>query len=176
MAWPRAAKTADWAGASGGYSKEDGMTMNLKLARVYFVLLALFVVLRFALGNVAGMPYEKFTDKVSIVILTLVSALLYAAFTRAFLGYRIWEAAKLAMTLGLSAQVTIFLATVLSYLLGIQSAFNHPVALNQPGLASVPLGAALGIRAGGIVANTLATGIAGALGWALGGLLPAQKS
>ena len=151
------------------------MTMNLKLARVYFVLLALLVVLRFALGNVAGIPYEKFTDKVSIVIITLVSALLYAAFARAFLGYRIFEAAKLAMTLGLSAQVTIFLATAVSYLLGIQTAFNHPGAL-QPGAASVPFGAAMVIRAGGLVVNTLATGIVGALGWALGALLPAQKS
>ena len=47
------------------------MTMNLKLARVYFVLLALLVALRFALGNLAGLPYEKFTDKVSIIIITL---------------------------------------------------------------------------------------------------------
>jgi hypothetical protein len=152
------------------------MTMNLKLARPYFVILALLVVLRFALGNVAGVPYEKFTDKVSIVITTLVSVLLYAAFARAFLGYRMAEAAKLAMTLGLASQIAIFLATALSYLVGIQSAFNHPIALNQPGAASVPFGAAMGIRAGGIVVNTLATGIGGAIGWALGGLLPAQKS
>ena len=152
------------------------MTTNLKLARVYFVLLALFVVLRFAVGNVAGVPYEKFTDKISIVILTLVSALLYAGFARAFLGYRIVEAARLAMTLGLASQVAILLATALSYLVGIQSAFNNPLALNQPGVASVPFGAAMGIRAGGVVVNTLATGIAGAIGWALGGLLPSQKS
>ena len=152
------------------------MTMNLKLARVYFVLLALVVLLRFVLGNVQGVPYEKFTDKVSVVIITLVSALLYAAFARAFLGYRILEAAKLAMTLGLASQVAVFLATAVSYVLGIQSAFNNPLALNQPGVASVPFGAALGIRAGGLVVNTLATGIVGALGWALGAVLPAQKS
>ena len=152
------------------------MTMNLKLARVYFVLLALLTVLRFALGNVAGVPYEKFTDKVSIVIITLVSSLLYAAFARAFLGYKIWDAARLAMTLGLASQIVIFVATAASYLVGIQSAFNHPLALNQPGAASVPVGAALGVRAGGIVVNTLATGIAGAIGWALGALLPRPKS
>ena len=102
------------------------MTTNLKLARVYFVLLALFVVLRFAVGNVAGVPYEKFTDKISIVILTLVSALLYAAFARAFLGYKIVDAAKLAMTLGLASQVAILLATALSY------AGRHSVRLQQP--------------------------------------------
>jgi hypothetical protein len=152
------------------------LEMNLKLARVYFVLLALVVALRFLLLNVRGLPYEKFTDKVSVVIITLISSLLYAAFARAFLGYRIVDAAKLTMTLGLVSQLVVFSATALSYLVGIQSAFNHPLALNQPNVASVPFGAAMGIRAGGIVVNTLATGIAGAIGWALGGLLPTQKS
>jgi hypothetical protein len=152
------------------------MALNLKLARVYFVLLALMVVLRFVLGNVAGIPYEKYTDKVSVVITTLVSVLLYAAFARAFLGYKITGAIQLAMTLGLVSQLVIFGATALSYLVGIQSAFNHPLALNRAGVTSVPFGVAMGIRAGGIVANTLATGIGGAIGWALGGLLPVQKS
>jgi hypothetical protein len=139
-------------------------------------LLALTVVLRFVLGNVAGVPYEKFTDKVSVVIITLVSVLLYAAFARAFLGYKIAGAILLAMTLGLVSQLLVFAATVFSYLVGIQSAFNHPMALNQVGVTSVPFGVALGVRAGGIVVNTLVTGIGGAIGWALGGLLPKQKS
>lgn len=152
------------------------MTKNLELARVYFVLLAIVVVMRFVLGNVAGIPYAKYTDKVSVVIITLVSVLLYAAFARAFLGYKITDAALLAMTLGLVSQLAIFLSTALSYVVGIQSAFNHPLALNQPGMDSVPFGQAMGIRAGGVVVNTLATGIGGAIGWALGGLLPKQKS
>ena len=152
------------------------MTMNLKLARVYFVILALITLLRFVMGNVVGLPFEKFTDKVSIVITTLVSALLYAAFARAFLGYKILDAVKLAMTLGLTSQLMVFVATVASYALGLQTAFNHPLALNQPGVTSVPFVAALGVRAGGLVVNTLGTGIVGALGWALGALLPTQKS
>jgi hypothetical protein len=152
------------------------MAMNLRLARVYFVLLALATTLRFVLGNVAGVPFEKFTDKVSIVILTLISALLYAAFARAFLGYKILDAAMLAMTLGLASQVVIVLATVASYALGIQSAFNHPTVLGEPGATEVAFLPALGVRAGGLVVNTLFTGLAGAIGWGLGGLLPAQKS
>ena len=152
------------------------MTMNLKLARVYFVILALVTLLRFVMGNVVGLPFEKFTDKVSIVITTVVSALLYAAFARAFLGYKILDAVKLAMTLGLASQIVVFVATVASYALGLQTAFNHPLALNQPGVTSVPFAAALGVRAGGLVVNTLGTGIVGALGWALGALLPTQKS
>ena len=32
----------------------------------------------------------------------------------------------------------------------------------------------MGFRAGGLVVNTILNGIAGALGWALGGLLPGR--
>jgi hypothetical protein len=64
------------------------------------------------------------------VIVTIVATLLYGAFVRAFLGYRMWDAAKLTMTLGLVSQVVIVLATVLSYLAGIESYFPPP-ALNQ---------------------------------------------
>ena len=102
------------------------------------------------------------------------AAFSHAAFARAFLGYRMWEAARLAMTLGLVSQVAIFLATAFSYVVGIQSYFNHPIALNQP--APVGLGQALVIRAGGLVVNTLACGITGAMGWGLGALLPKPAS
>jgi hypothetical protein len=36
----------------------------------------------------------------------------------------------------------------------------------------VGLAQAMGVRAGGLVVNAFLNGIAGALGWALGGLLP----
>jgi hypothetical protein len=153
------------------------MSEYLKLARVYLVLLALLTVGRFVLGNVSGIPYEQGSDKMSIVIVTLVSSILYAAFARGFLGYRMWEAVKLAMTLALCSQVVVLVATVLSYLLGIRSYFNHPTALNRlPPDAVVPLGQALLFRLGGLVVNTLLNGVVGALGWALGGLLPPRKS
>lgn len=150
------------------------MSEYLRLGRVYFVLLAILVAGRFVMGNLVGVPFEKGTDKMSIVIVTIVATLLYGAFGRAFLGYRMWDAAKLTMTLGLVSQVVILLATALSYLAGIQSYFNHPVALNQP--QAVGFGQALGIRAGGLVVNTLSSGITGALGWGLGALLPARPA
>jgi hypothetical protein len=150
------------------------MSDYLKLGRVYFVLLAILVAGRFVLGNYSGVPFEKGSDKMSIVIVTIVATLLYGAFARGFLGYRMWDAARLTMTLGLVSQVAIVLATVVSYLAGIESYFNHPLALNQP--QAVGLGQALGIRLGGLVVNTLSSGITGALGWALGALLPAPPA
>lgn len=152
------------------------MDQNLKLARPYLVLLAILTVGRFVMGNVSGVPFEEGSDKMSIVIVTLISSILYAAFARGFLGYRMWDSVKLAMTLALCSQIVIFLATVVSQVAGIQSYFNHPLALNQPAGAQVSLGLVLGSRAFGLVVNTLLNGIAGALGWALGGLLPARKS
>jgi hypothetical protein len=148
------------------------MAENLRLARLYLVILAIVTSARWGM-SLFGIPYERGTDKVSIVIVTLFSSLFYAAFCRRWLGFRIVPAVGLAMTFGVASQLVVLLSTVVSYLLGIQSYFNNPTALNQP--AAVPFGLALGIRLGGLVANTLTNGIAGALGWAMGGLLPPSK-
>ena len=85
-------------------------------------------------------------------------------------GWRLPGAAGFAMFMAVVAQVVILLSTAASYVLGIASYFNHPTALNQP--EAVSLAQAMGLRAGGLVVNALLNGIAGSLGWALGGLLP----
>jgi hypothetical protein len=145
------------------------MREKLALARPYLLILTIVTVGRFLLG-VFNVPYESATDKVSILIATLYSTILYGAFTRRWLSYRLPQAVGLAMLLGLSSQVVILLATVASYALGLDTYFNHPRALNQE--AAVGLGQALVIRLGGLVGNTITSGIAGALGWAMGGMLP----
>ena len=40
---------------------------------------------------------------------------------------------------------------------------------------AIGFGAAMGFRAGGLVVNTILNGIMGALGYALGGLLPVRE-
>jgi len=148
------------------------MSENLKLARLYLLILAIVTVGRWSLGF-RNVPYAQGTDKLSIVMMTLFASTFYAAFTRRWLGYRLLQAVALAMLLGLVGQVVIFLSTLASYALGIETYFNHPTALNQ----EVPVGfaQAMGIRVGGLVANTILNGIAGALGWAMGGVLPASS-
>jgi hypothetical protein len=118
-------------------------------------------------------PYEKGTHVFSLVTLCLFASLFSALFLRAWLGWRLSRAAGFAMFMALAAQVVILLSTVASYLLGVSSYFSHPTALNQA--EAVGLVQALGIRAGGLVVNVILNGIAGALGWALGGLLPARE-
>ena len=145
-----------------------------RLARPYFVLLAIVTAGRWLMGTAFGVPYEKGTSVLSIVTLTLFASIFSAGFTRRWLGYRLPEAAGFAMYMAFVSQLVVLLSTVASYALGISSYFNNPMALNRQ---VEPLGfaAALGFRAGGLVVNTLLNGIAGALGWSLGGLLPVRE-
>lgn len=146
------------------------MVENVKLLRPYLVMLAIVTVGRWLLGPFFHVPYEKGTSLLSIVTLTIFASLFYGAFSRRWPGLRILQAVALTMTAAIIAQLVILLSTAASYLFGIESYFNHAVALNQP--QAVPFGQAMLIRIGGLVANTLLNGIAGALGWALGALLP----
>ena len=145
------------------------MSEYLRLARMYLVVLAIFTVGRWLMG-VKGVPYEKGHHVFSIVIMTALSCLYYAAFARRWRGYRLFPAVGLAATLGLISQAVILAATALSYALGMDTYFTHPTALNVE--VALPAGQALLRRASALVGNTMISGIVGSLGWALGGLLP----
>ncbi len=148
------------------------MAEYLRLARPYLLMLAIVTIGRWTLGF-QQVPYEKATDKLSIVILTLFATLFYGAFCRRWLNFRIGQAIALAMLLGAISQVVILLSTVASYQLGIDSYFTNPLALDpKVAPAAIPFARALGLRAFGLVVNTLTSGIAGAVGWAMGALLP----
>lgn len=140
-----------------------------RLARLYLVLLVVVTVGRFLMFKV---PYDKGHHYFSIVILTLFASIFYGAFVRRWLGYSIGRAALTTFGFGVASQIVIFVATALSYALGLDTYFTHPRALNQETMAAVPFGRAMGIRVFGLVVNPLNAALAGALGWALGMLLP----
>jgi hypothetical protein len=145
-----------------------------RLARPYFVMLAIVTVGRWMMGSVFAVPYDRGTNVLSIVTLTLFASIFSAAFTRRWLGWRMPKAAGFAMFIALVSQVVILLSTAVSYGFDIPSYFREPMALNRQ---TDPIGfaPAMGYRIGGLVVNTIVNGIAGALGWALGGLLPARE-
>jgi hypothetical protein len=145
------------------------MAEYLRLARLYVLLLAIVTIGRWTLGF-QNVPYEKATDKLSIIILTLFASIFYGAFGRRWLNFRIGQAMAMAIVLAFLGQTVIFLSTAASYLLGLETYFNNPIALNAP--EAVSFARAMGIRLGGLVANTILSAIAGALGWAMGALLP----
>jgi hypothetical protein len=145
-----------------------------RLGRPYFVMLAIVTVGRWLVGTAFGVPYEKGTHVLSIVTLTLFASIFSAVFTRRWLGYRLPQAAGFAMFMGFVSQVVVLLSTAVSYGFDIPSYFREPMALNRQ---TDPIGfpAAMGFRVGGLVVNTILNGIIGALGWALGGLLPGRE-
>lgn len=145
-----------------------------RLARPYFVMLAIVTVGRWLMGTAFGVPYDKGTSVLSIVTLTLFASIFSAAFTRRWLGWRLPQAAGFAMFMALVSQIVVLLSTAISYAFEIPSYFSEPMALNRQAdpIAFLP---AMGFRAGGLVVNTILNGITGALGWALGGLLPARQ-
>jgi hypothetical protein len=142
---------------------------TLKVARFYLVLLALFTVGRWA-QSLMHVEYAKAHHVFSIVTLTLLSSAFFAAFCRKWRGYTLLQAVMLGMMLGLLAQIVIFASTALSYMLGLHTFFNHPMALNVEG--DLPMNDALVRRAFGLVAGPISNGIAAMLGWLMGGALP----
>ncbi len=145
------------------------MAATLRVARLFFVLLVLVATGRWLMGTL-GVPYEKGHHIFSIVILTVFSCLYYGAFTRRWLDYRLIQAVLLGVVMGLAGQILILALTSVSYALGLETYFNHPTALNAP--EALSFGKAMGVRLGGLVGNSIGSGITAALGWALGGLLP----
>src|SRR5687768_6824650 len=140
-----------------------------RLARPFLVLLAIFALGRWVIG-MRGVDYSKGHHVFSLVTLTLLAAGFYAAFARRWLGYAIMRSVGLGMTLGFCAQLVILVLTAVSYILGMDTYFNHPTALNQEG--KIAFGVAMAGRTGGLVVNVFLAGIAAALGWFLGGVLP----
>ena len=145
-----------------------------RLARPFFVLLTIVTIGRWLTGNLFHVPYEKGTHALSIVTLTIFASLFSAAFVRRWLGYRMTQAAGFAMYMAFVSQLVVLASTIVSYALGISSYFNEPMALARQ-TEAMGFGAAMLARAGGLVVNTILNGILGALGWGLGGLLPARE-
>jgi hypothetical protein len=149
------------------------LTENLRVARFYFLLLALFTVGRWA-QSLGQVEYAKGHHVFSIVTLTLLSSTYFAAFCRKWRGYTLLQAVMLGMTLGLAAQIVIFTSTALSYALGMHTFFNHPRALNVE--TEVSMNEALLRRAAGLVAGPISNGVAAFLGWLMGAVLPERKT
>ena len=143
----------------------------LRLLRLYFVLLAITTGGRLLVG--LQHPYAEGSHYFSIVTVTVLCALLHGAFARRWLGFRLSQAALLALLMGVASQLVIFTLTAASYLSGVDTYFNHPTALNVT--APIPMGEAMLRRTLALFVNPLTAALVGGLGWALGGLLPERQ-
>ncbi len=147
------------------------MSQYFRFVRFAIIWLVVLMIGRFILGA-TGVPYATGTTIFSMVIFGFIASLVFGGFSRGY-GYKWHEGLRVGTAIGLSSQILIFSATVVSYLLGAETYFNHPTALNVE--AAVPLGQAIGIRAGGLVANTVINSIIALIGWSMGNLMPTRS-
>jgi hypothetical protein len=145
---------------------------NLQAIRFYLVLLLIFTIGRWSLG-LAGVPYDAAHQVFSLVILTITSSLYYGLLTRGFLGGGIKRALALGAMLAIASQLVILVSTALSYMLGMDTYFNYPRALNVT--EAVPFGAAMLIRIQGLVVNTILNVIAAAIGYGIAKVGPSAR-
>jgi hypothetical protein len=145
------------------------LSQNWKLARLHMVLLAVCTLGRLSMGAF-GIPYERGHHIFSLVTMTIYACIFYGAFMRRWRGSRIDQVVLLTAMLGFATQLVILVATSASFALGVSTYFNDPRPLGST--EPVTLGVAMLRRLGGLVANTILSGIVGGIGWCFGPLLP----
>jgi hypothetical protein len=145
----------------------------IRFVRLPLLLLVLFAVGRFSLG-VAGVPYApRGTSIFSVVVLSIISSIYFGALSGKVGGFNWGGAILVGVVIGFFAQLLIFLATLVSYLGNFSSSyFIHWDALNVPEGTTVPMGRALSLRAGGLIAGPLTTAVAAIIGRCLSVLAP----
>jgi hypothetical protein len=145
----------------------------VRFVRLPMLLLVIWAVARFSLG-LAGVPYAPRGNAMfSVLGLTIISCLYYGALSKRIGGFD-WKGTLLiAITIGLFGQILIFLATLISYLGGLNTYFVHWDALNVPEGTVLPMGKAMMSRLLGLIFGTILTPVISAfVGRALSGLAP----
>ena len=148
------------------------MKGRFEFIKLAVVLLVLFFIGKLIVGATGG-SYEVGTRLFAMVPLTVQLCLIWGAMGRAYKGFSIGQAVATGASIAVVAQLLIFGGTVVSYLIGVDTHFNHPVAIVGEDRA-VGLGEAVMARGVGLVINTIIGCIAGSIGWALGKLLPSN--
>jgi len=153
------------------------LTTVLRFVRLPLLLVLIWAIARFSLG-LAGVPYAPRGNAMfSIFGLTLVSCLYYGALSRRVGGFGWAGTLLVGVAIGLSAQILIFLATLVSYLGNLNTYFVHWDALNIPEGTTVPMAKAMMTRTFGLVmGGCVIPAIAAAIGRALGKLAPGPTS
>jgi hypothetical protein len=145
----------------------------LRFVRLPLLLVLIYTIARFMLGA-SGVPYAPRGNAMfSIVGLTMISSCYFGALSRRIGGFGWGGTVLVGYSIGLWAQILIFLATWISYAAGIETSyFRHWDALNVPQGTVVPLGAAMMTRLGGIVVGPILAIVPAVIGRLLSGLAP----
>jgi len=149
------------------------MKQKLAFIRLPIALIVVFFIGRIIMGA-AGASYDAGNRVFSMVILETHLALLWGALARRY-GYGIGGALQVGLLIGLVTQVLILGGTVVSDLAGVETYFNNPLAVTGTSSDPITFGNTVLLRLGGLVGNVIFSAILGALGWAMGRLIPESK-
>jgi len=152
------------------------MKEKLQFVRLPILLFVIFFIGRLVLGAALGVSKESYdlaNRLFSMVVLQVHVGLLWGAVGRRYRGYGIGGSITAVVLAVLVSQILVFAGTAFSYLAGVDTFFTFPEALNQT--AAVGFGPAMIARTATLIGNCVFGAIAGAIGWALGGLLPRMK-
>lgn len=148
------------------------LTQVIRFVRLPLFLLLLFTIGRFSLG-LGGVPYAPRGNAMfSIVVLSLVSSFYFGALSGKVGGFKWVGTILVGIVIGFWSQLLVFSATLVSYLGDFATYFRHWDALNVPEGTLVPMGQAMGARAGGLLVGPILTTLAAALGRVFGFLAP----
>src|SRR5262249_2401071 len=145
--------------------------------RLPLLLLAIFAVARFTLGA-KGVPYAPRGNAMfSIVGLTFVSSFYFGALSRRVRGFGWGAPALTGAALPPRGRTPTFLATWLSYTVGIETSyFRHWDALNVPEGTVVPMATALQTRVQGLLVGPIVAIVPALIGRLVGALAPEPRT
>jgi uncharacterized membrane protein YeaQ/YmgE (transglycosylase-associated protein family) len=144
----------------------------LRFVRLPLLLIVIWTVLRFLNGPVFGTPYAPRGNAMfSVLGLTIICGLIYGALSSRMGNFSWVGTILIGVVLGLFSQILIFLATLISYVAGIDTYFRHWDALNIPEGTTATLAQALMTRAGGFIAGPILGTITALIGRAVFGKL-----
>ena len=144
----------------------------LRFVRLPILLLVIYTVARFSLG-IAGMPYAPRGNAMfSVLGLAIISGFYFGALSRKVGGFSWGGTALVGYSIGLVAQILIFLATATSFAAGLETYFRHWDALNVPEGTVVPMAAAMQARVLGLVVGPILPMVAALIGRTASALAP----
>ena len=149
----------------------------IRFIRLPMLLLVIYAAARFGLGA-AGFPYAPRGNAMfSVLGLSIISGFYFGALSRWLGGFSWGGTALVGYSIGLFAQVLIFLLTWISYAADVPgSYFRHWDALNVKEGVVVPLATAMQTRVGGLVVGPILPLVASLLGRAASALAPRPEA
>ena len=144
----------------------------LRFIRLPILLLVIYTIARFSVGAL-GVPYAPRGNAMfSVLGLAIISGFYFGALSRRVGGFGWGGTALVGYSIGLVAQILIFLATWISFAAGLETYFRHWDALNVPEGTVVPIAAAMRSRVVGLVVGPILPLITSLLGRLASGLAP----